>query len=92
MADGIHTGLGVGTGLDKPYHDGICQRIESVEGLKMQIEGIKVKDLKPYDVCRNLDLLLEDGELTENTSLSLQRLMAGSIAMQLFGILDSQDE
>lgn len=44
------------------------------------------------DVCRDLDLLLEDGEITENASLSLQRLMAGSIAMQLSGILDSQDE
>lgn len=49
MADGIHTVLGVGTGLDKPFHDGISQRIESVEGLKMQIEEIKVKDLKPYE-------------------------------------------
>lgn len=49
MADGIHTGLGVGTGLDKPCHDGISQRIESVEGLKMQIEEIKAKELKPYE-------------------------------------------
>ena len=40
MADGIHPGLGVGTGLDKPCHDGIGQRIESVEGLKMQLFGI----------------------------------------------------
>lgn len=49
MADGIHTVLGVGTGLDKPCHDGTCRRIESVEGLKMQIEEIKVKDLNPYE-------------------------------------------
>lgn len=49
MADGIHAVLGVGTGLDKPCHDGTCRRIESVEGLKMQIEEIKAKELKPYE-------------------------------------------
>lgn len=44
------------------------------------------------DVCDNLKLLVDEGEITEEASERLQRFMAANIAMQLFSILDNQED
>ena len=43
-------------------------------------------------VCTDLDNLVEDGELSQDTSDYLQVLMAGELAMYLYSILDNQEE
>ena len=68
-----------------------CYREEDIKGERQQAFFAGYKAAMSA-VCKDINLLEEDGEITENASLSLQRLMAGSIAMQLFGILDSQEE
>ena len=44
------------------------------------------------EICKDIDNLVEDGTMSEEASDHLQALMAGSIAMQLFSILDNQEE
>lgn len=44
------------------------------------------------EICKDIDNLVEDGMMSEEASDHLQALMAGSIAMQLFSILDNQEE
>lgn len=44
------------------------------------------------EFCKDLDNLVEEEMISEEASDHLQALMAGSIAMQLFSILDNQEE
>ena len=44
------------------------------------------------EICKDIDNLVEDEMMSEEASDHLQALMAGSIAMQLFSILDNQEE
>ena len=44
------------------------------------------------EICKDIDNLVEDEMMSEEASDHLQALMAGSIAMQLFSILDNQEK
>lgn len=44
------------------------------------------------EVCNNLDTMVEEGDLAENTSEHLQACFAGSIVELLFSILDNELE
>lgn len=44
------------------------------------------------EFCKDLDNCVEDEMISEEASDHLQTLMAGSLAMQLFSILDNQEE
>lgn len=44
------------------------------------------------DVCKDLKLLIDDGEIPEEASDKLQSLISGDIAMQLFSILGGEEE
>lgn len=44
------------------------------------------------EFCKDLDNCVEDEMISEEASDFLQALMAGSLAMQLFSILDNQEE
>lgn len=44
------------------------------------------------EICKDIDNLVEDEMMSEEAYNHLQALMAGSIAMQLFSILDNQEE
>ncbi|MCR4739167.1 MAG: hypothetical protein K5886_02770 [Lachnospiraceae bacterium] len=44
------------------------------------------------EICKDIDNIVEDEMMSEEASDHLQALMAGSIAMQLFSILDNQEE
>ena len=43
-------------------------------------------------VCHDLDALVDDEEISEEASGNIQALMAGELAMQLFSILDYQED
>lgn len=44
------------------------------------------------EVCHDLEALVDDEIISEEASDHLQALMAGELAMQLFSILDYQEE
>ena len=44
------------------------------------------------EICKDIDNLVEDEMMSEEASEHIQTLMAGSLAMQLFSILDNQEE
>ena len=44
------------------------------------------------EFCKDLDGMVEDEMISEEASDHLQALIAGSLAMQLFSILDYQEE
>ena len=44
------------------------------------------------EIWKDIDNLVEDEMMSEEASDHLQALMAGSIAMQLFSLLDNQEE
>lgn len=75
----------------QPLSEEPCYREEDIGGERQQafFTGYKAAMSAVYN---DIKLLAEDGEITENASLSLQRLMAGRIAMLLFSILDIQEE
>ena len=68
-----------------------CYKEEDIRGERQQTFFIGYKAAMSK-ACNDINLLEKDGVLTENVSLSLQRLMAGNIAMILFSMLDSQEE
>lgn len=43
-------------------------------------------------VCKDLESLVEDEDISEEASDEFQAIMAGELAMQLFSILDNQEE
>lgn len=64
-------------------------------------ENIKDEEQKEYffgykmavdDMCKNLNMLIDSGDISEDASDELQAYMAGELAMQLFSILDYQEE
>ncbi|MBO4819120.1 MAG: hypothetical protein J5528_03170 [Firmicutes bacterium] len=64
-------------------------------------EDIKDEKQKEYfigykmacdEFCKDLDNMVEDEMISEEASDHLQALIAGSLAMQLFSILDYQEE
>ena len=44
------------------------------------------------EICKDIDNLVEDEMMSEEASDHLRALMAGSIAMHLFSILDNQEK
>lgn len=78
---------------------GEMQSLEEDPGYKE--EDIKDEKQKEYffgykmacdEFCKNLDNAVEDEMISEEASEHLQALMSGELAMQLFSILDYQEE
>ena len=44
------------------------------------------------DMCKNLNMLIDSGDISDEGSDEFQAYMAGELAMQLFSILDYQEE
>lgn len=78
---------------------GEMQSLEEDPGYKE--EDIKDEKQKEYffgykmacdEFCKNLDNAVEDEMISDEASEHLQALMSGELAMQLFSILDYQEE
>lgn len=64
------------------------------EDIKDEKEAAFFRGIKTAmdSVCHDLENLVEEEEISEEASDELQALMAGELAMQLFSILDNQEE